>query len=87
MNYQVYPSLYPLNMDYNIYDIHHDLQNFISENLKFYRSKSEFVADYWINFENMLNPYLEIDIKEKTVPFKTYGKLNILSIMFDAISR
>lgn len=57
--------------------------------MKFYENKSEFSADYWINFEDKANPYLEIDIKEKPMPFKAeyLNKFSVIVLLYDAISR
>ena len=47
------------------YQIYDDIMDYYIDNVKFYKNKSDFTADCWINFEDKEKPFLEIDVQEK----------------------
>ena len=60
-NYQVYP-MDITNMRHNEYQELRKTAVYFRKNTKFYKKKSDFTADYWINFKDKKNPFIEIDI-------------------------
>ena len=59
-----------------------EIQQYILNNSKFYQTRDQFSADVWVNFEDRQNPFVEIDIQEKSLPkrdtAKTEGKMNVI---------
>ena len=100
--------------------MHYETAKFLRWVTWYHKDKQDFTADYWINFKNKSNPFVEIDIQEKDFTKRPpkpdceheekikigisqwsrhdnkyikknfalgEGKMNIMLIMFDTMSR
>jgi hypothetical protein len=79
-NFQVYPDILNIsNEDYNQFT---RLQNYYTNNMKFYKKKSDFKADSWIDFTDRNSPKFGVDIQERAFPDRDFkksaGRMNII---------